>query len=74
MTCWNHYIIKHTVKHSQFQDYAYLEVDVSIGQSTGAALVKEVDILNKQAEERDDNLEREKREDMLELLSWVNLQ
>lgn len=39
----------------------YLKVDVSIGQPTGTALVKEVDILNEQAEEWNNDLKMYKK-------------
>lgn len=36
----------------------YFEIDVAVGQAVGAALVEEVNVLDKQAEERDDDLRK----------------
>lgn len=45
---------------------------MSVGQSTDAALVKEVDILNEQAEERNNDLQVVKKEKLMNE-SWVNM-
>lgn len=45
----------------EFKNPVYLEVDASVLQPVGAALVQEVDVFDEQAEERDDDLRERKR-------------
>ncbi len=43
--------------HGGIHNSVYLKVDVPILQPVGTALVEEVDVFDEQAEERDDNLQ-----------------
>lgn len=45
-----------------FLNSAYLEVDVSVLQPVGTSLIEEVDVFYQQAEERDDNLQNNRKE------------
>lgn len=58
------------VKRGKWERLDNLKVYMAIGQPVGTSFIQEVNVFDQQTEERDHNLERQNKEEIVRILKW----